>query len=185
MRVSEYIKLVNDGNQNTYKHALGYVLAQLNPQNNIIEFKEIADKVIDFYYTRAIIPGLSHTSNPKQQPKAITAIKEVLQEEGLLENVDVIPKEIKERMIEKIVNEKNKGFFKYVLPCWEGARKSPNGNYIYPPVGENSCFSYSLGTRQIILKDDFKNLINDNSELLKEMVLEALEHKLKRFNKVD
>ena len=34
MHVSEYIELISKRNQNTYKYALGYVLAELNPEKN-------------------------------------------------------------------------------------------------------------------------------------------------------
>lgn len=182
MHVSEYIELISKRNQNTYKYALGYVLAELNPEKNIIPFQVIADKIIDFYYMRAVLPKLSHTNNPAQKQKVITTIEEVIQEEGLLEDVDVIPEKIKKKIVKKIVREKNNGFFKYVLPCWEGARKNSSEKYIYPEVGENNCFWYSLVSEEIVLKEDFKSLINYNSELLKKMVLQVLEEKLRRFN---
>ena len=182
MTVNEYIRLVSSKNQNTYKYALGYALAVLNPKGITISFEEIADIVVDFYYERAIVPNLRHSNNKNQVPRVIQDMQKVLEDYAYLPGVEPLPKRFKVSMIEKVISNTTNGFFRYVLPCWEEAIKNEKGYYIYPKEGENSCFSYSVDKREIVLKEEFKNCINEYSNRLQAKVLEELSEFLKKYN---
>lgn len=183
LKSDEYIRLVTTGNQNTYKYALGYALAVLNPKEERVAFEEIAEIVVDFYYTRAILPNIRHSNNKKQVPIIIQDMQSVLEEYPYIIGVEELPRELKKKMVEKVISNTKNGFFRYVLPCWEGAQKNEKGNYLYPKEGENGYFSYSLEKKEMVLCSAFMNIILRDSEKIKVEILEQLELFLKKYNK--
>ncbi|MDO5516197.1 MAG: hypothetical protein Q4F66_01505 [Clostridium sp.] len=183
MTVKDYMQLVTSGNQNTYKYALGYALAVIKPQDKVVLFEDIAEVIVEFYYIRAIVPNLRHSNNERQVPRVIQDMEEVLESYSYLPGVEKLPEELKKSMMKKVIDNITNGFFRYVLSCWEGARKNEKGYYIYPKEGKNSCFSYSLARQEIVLEEEFKECINRNSEMIQQDILEGLSEFLKKYNK--
>ena len=134
MTIDDFMMCVTKANQNTYKYALAYAFLEINLDSAFIDFDTIAKKVIEFYYLKAVQPQLVHTNNKKQQPIVVTVIERVMKEYGYDYSYESIPDDAMEKMVCEIVEEKNKGFFKYVLPCWEGAKKDDRGYYVYPCI---------------------------------------------------
>ena len=99
--------------------------------------------------------------------------------ESTLENVN---DRDKENIIKLIVQNKNNGFFKYVLPCFTGAKKNDKGQYIYPAIGENEFFYYDLTKEVIVLSDEFLDIINQNQSKLKAITIKKYTEYLEKRN---
>lgn len=84
--------------------------------------------------------------------------------------------------MKKVVSNKNKGFFRYVLPCFTGAKKGSKGRYVYPLKGENDFFSYDLNLCKIELTEPFYELILKKGYQLKCITIEEYIKYLKKRN---
>ncbi len=165
-------------NNNSAKYVLGLSILMIKPNDKKIKFYDIADKVIDIYYNNVFKHHLVE-HNKNQVPKTIQDMKNYFDIYGYpteLTSTDKL------NIIKMVVENKKNGFFRYVLPCFTGAKKDDKGTYLYPTRGENEFFSYDLKEEEIILSDEFLNLIKNEYHLLKCITIDKYIDYLKRRN---
>ena len=176
--IEKYRKCISTNNNNSYKYVLGLSIIQINPKNKIIKFNDIADKVVDIYFNNIFINKLIE-HNKNQETRVQIDMKNYFDKYGLKKELD---KSNKEEIVKIIVNNRNNGFFKYVLPCFTGAKKGNNGNYIYPDVGCNEFFSYDINKQEIHLSENMMDIINKQYNLIKNITVEEYSKYLKKKN---
>ena len=91
----------------------------------------------------------------------------------------------KNLLIEKLIDNQKNVFFKYVLPCFTGAKKDEQGRYVYPLTGENEFFSYNIEEKEIILSDQFFDCLRREYFLLKFITIEEYSKYLEKRNNKD
>lgn len=165
-------------NNNSAKYVLALSILMLKPQNNIIRFEEIADKAIDIYF-RNIYKYKLVEHNKNQPTKVQKDMSAYFDKYGYL---DELTSTHKNNIVDIVVKNKNNGFFKYVLPCFTGAKKNEKGQYVYPVVGENEFFFYNLNTEEVILSDEFLKLIKQEYHILRFITIEKYAQYLKKRN---
>lgn len=174
----KYLNYISKNNNNSAKYVLGLSILMVKPKNNIIEFKDIADKVIDIYFRNIFKYDLIE-HNKNQPSKVQQDMKEYFETYGYTSELSSIDRN---NIRNLIIKNKSNGFFKYVLPCFTGARKNDKGEYIYPNIGENEFFYYDLYKEELILKQDFLNLINEKYYLIKYLTIEYYRKYLEKKN---
>lgn len=175
--VYKYKNAISSNNMNSYKYVLGLSIILINPNYKIISFYQIADKVIDIYFNNIIVNGLVEQKDNNMI--ALRDIKEYIDQNNIKSELS---KKDKNLLIEKLVENKNDGFFKYVLPCFTGAKKNEKGRYIYPLDGENEFFSYDIDKKEIVLSDEFLGCLQKDYFLLKFITIEEYAKYLKKKN---
>ena len=175
--IEKYEKLLLRNN-NSYKYVLGLSILMIKPKSRIIKFEEIADKVVDIYFRNIFKYNLiEHNKNqPTKVQQDMKIYFDTYGYKNYLTNLD------KENIIKLIVQNKNNGFFKYVLPCFIGAKKNDKGQYIYPAIGENEFFYYDLNKEVIVLSDEFLDIINQNQSKLKAITIKKYTEYLEKRN---
>ena len=175
--VDEYKLAISSNNNNSYKYVLGLSILQISPSYNRITFEQIADKVLNIYIRNILEYNLKEY-NASQVPETIKMIK------NYFEDRDIKHINIRDRkeLIERMINNKKNGFFKYVLACFTGAKKNINGYYEYPSIGENKIFSNDLSKKEIILTDNFLNVINEEYDEIKIITTQAYINYLQKKN---
>ena len=175
--VEEYEKLLSRNN-NSYKYVLGLSILKIKPKSRIIKFEEIAQVVVDIYFRNIFKYNLvEHSKN--QPTKVQQDMQEYFDTYGYKTKLD---DRDKENLVKLIVENKKNGFFKYVLPCFNGAKKNEKGYYIYPSIGENNFFYYDLDKEVIVLSEEFLDIINTKHYLLKSITIEKYIQYLERRN---
>ena len=175
--VYKYKNAISSNNINSYKYVLGLSIILINPNYKRISFNQIADKVIDIYFNNIIVNQLIEQKNNNMI--TLKTIKEYIDENNIKSELS---KKDKNLLIEKIVGNKNNGFFKYVLPCFTGAEKIEIGRYIYPLSGENEFFSFDIDKEEIILSDEFFNSLQKDYFTLKFITVEEYSKYLEKKN---
>ena len=175
--VYKYKNAISSNNMNSYKYVLGLSIILINPNYKTISFYQIADKVIDIYFNNIIINGLIEQKDNNMI--ALRDIKEYIEQNNIKFELS---KKDKNLLIEKLVNNKKNGFFKYVLPCFIGAQKNEKGRYIYPLDGKNEFFSYDIDKKEIILSDEFFDCLQKDYFLLKFITIEEYAKYLEKKN---
>ena len=155
-------------NNNSAKYVLGLSILMIKPTSKIIRFEEIAEKVVGIYFRNVFKYNLVE-HNINQPTKVQQDMKEYFDKYGCPERLTAVDKQ---KLVELVVKNKNNGFFKYVLPCFTGAKKNEKGQYVYPSVGENEFFSYNMFKEELILSDDFLDIINKKYYMLKCITIE-------------
>ena len=175
-----YKNAISSNNMNSYKYVLGLSIILINPNYKTISFYQIADKVIDIYFNNIIVNGLVEQKDNNMI--TLRDIKEYIDQNNIESELS---KKDKNLLIEKLVDNKKNGFFKYVLPCFTGAKKNENGNYIYPLDGENEFFSYDIEKKEIILSDEFFDCLQKDYFLLKFITIQEYAKYLEKKNNKD
>ena len=178
--VYKYKNAISSNNMNSYKYVLGLSIILINPNYKIISFYQIADKVIDIYFNNIIVNGLVEQKDNNMI--ALRDIKEYIDKNDIESELS---KKDKNLLIEKLVDNKKNGFFKYVLPCFIGAQKNEKGRYIYPLAGENEFFSYDIDKKEIVLSDEFLGCLQKDYFLLKFITIEEYAKYLEKRNHRD
>ena len=148
--IEKYEKLLLRNN-NSYKYVLGLSILMIKPKSRIIKFEEIADKVVDIYFRNIFKYNLiEHNKNqPTKVQQDMKIYFDTYGYKNYLTNLD------KENIIKLIVQNKNNGFFKYVLPCFTGAKKNDKGQYIRRERYTGSC-SRSFYVGDAVTEEDIK-----------------------------
>lgn len=175
--IEKYEKLLLRNN-NSYKYVLGLSILMIKPESRIIKFEDIADKVVEIYFRNIFKYNLIE-HNKNQQTKVQQDMKTYFDTYGYKNHLSDIDKE---NLINLIVKNKNNGFFKYVLPCFTGAKKNDKGQYIYPLIWENEYFYYDLNKEVIVLSHEYIYIINQKYTLLKNITIEKYAQYLEKRN---
>lgn len=178
--VYKYKMSISSNNVNSYKYVLGLSIILINPNYKRISFEQIADKVIDIYFNNIIINGLVEQKNNNMI--ALKQIRDYIDENNIKSELNKTDKNL---LIEKLVDNQKNGFFKYVLPCFTGAKKDEQGRYVYPLTGENEFFSYNIEEKEIILSDKFFDCLRREYFLLKFITIEEYSKYLEKRNNRD
>ena len=159
---------------------MGLSIILINPNYKRISFEQIADKVIDIYFNNIIINGLVEQKNNNMI--ALKQIRDYIDENNIKSELNKTDKNL---LIEKLIDNQKNGFFKYVLPCFTGAKKDEQGRYVYPLTGENEFFSYNIEEKEIILSDKFFDCLRREYFLLKFITIEEYSKYLEKRNNKD
>lgn len=178
--VYKYKTAISSNNVNSYKYVLGLSIILINPNYKRISFEQIADKVIDIYFNNIIINGLVEQKNNNMI--ALKQIRDYIDENNIKSELNKTDKNL---LIEKLIDNQKNGFFKYVLPCFTGAKKDEQGRYVYPLTGENEFFSYNIEEKEIILSDQFFDCLRREYFLLKFITIEEYSKYLEKRNNKD
>lgn len=178
--VYKYKMSISSNNVNSYKYVLGLSIILINPNYKRISFEQIADKVIDIYFNNIIINGLVEQKNNNMI--ALKQIRDYIDENNIKSELNKTDKNL---LIEKLIDNQKNGFFKYVLPCFTGAKKDEQGRYVYPLTGENEFFSYNIEEKEIILSDKFFDCLRREYFLLKFITIEEYSKYLEKRNNRD
>ena len=178
--VYKYKMSISSNNVNSYKYVLGLSIILINPNYKRISFEQIADKVIDIYFNNIIINGLVEQKNNNMI--ALKQIRDYIDENNIKSELNKTDKNL---LIEKLIDNQKNGFFKYVLPCFTGAKKDEQGRYVYPLTGENEFFSYNIEEKEIILSDKFFDCLRREYFLLKFITIEEYSKYLEKRNNKD
>lgn len=177
--VEKYKECISKNNNNSYKYILGLSILLIRPSAKIIKFEEIADKVVEIYFRNIFKYNLIEYKNKNQLPKVQQDMQSYFDKNGM---VELLSLKQKKELIDLVVANKNNGFFKYVLPCFTGAKKDENGKYIYPNYGCNKFFSYDINKEEIILTDEFFETIIKRYHELKYVTIEEYIKYLRKRN---
>lgn len=177
--VERYKESISKNNNNSYKYVLGLSILLIKPSTEVIKFKEIADKVVEIYFRNIFKYNLIEHKNKNQVPKVQLDMKSYFDKNGYCE---LLTLKQKKDLINLIVYNKNNGFFKYVLPCFTGAKKDENSRYVYPSLGYNEFFYYDLNKEEIVLTDEFFEVIKKRYHELKYITIEKYIDYLKSIN---
>lgn len=178
--VYKYKMSISSNNVNSYKYVLGLSIILINPNYKRISLEQIADKVIDIYFNNIIINGLVEQKNNNMI--ALKQIRDYIDENNIKSELNKTDKNL---LIEKLIDNQKNGFFKYVLPCFTGAKKDEQGRYVYPLTGENEFFSYNIEEKEIILSDKFFDCLRREYFLLKFITIEEYSKYLEKRNNRD
>ena len=169
MELEAYQKAISDGNNTSYKFALGFSILELYLDKPEIEYLEIAKKLAYYYFRNVYMFNIREETNVSKKSQTWQIIKsftDKLESEGTK-----IPAKLSEQYKHSIAeNFLKTGVLKYVLPCFEGAEKS-GSSYSYNQEGENSFFEYSKQKQRLVLKHEFCELIKSHRELLKDITV--------------
>lgn len=176
----KYKQAISSNNTNSAKYVLGLSVILINPNYKRISFEQIAEKVVDIYFHNIIVNKLVEQKNNNMI--ALKQIKEYMEKYNITSELSRIDKS---KLIEIISNHKTSGFFKYVLPCFTGAKKDVNGRYIYPIKGRNEFFAYDIDKKEIILSDEFFRCLQEEYMTLKVITIEEYINYLQKRNNKD
>jgi hypothetical protein len=181
-------KTISTGNQNTYKFALGLAMVQEYKDDSKINLLPIAKRFAEYYYRNHIVFKLRETNNPDQEPMALIILRRLVRE---YYKDDLPPRKIdnifKEKYSNALLNpplDLRKSVFTYVLPCWQGAKKSQHGNYLYPSNGKNDFFSYSKDEGFLVLTQKFEDTIKRYRRTLLSITILEWARFIEKFNQL-
>ena len=167
-------------NNNSYKFVLGLAILKIKEreEGNYIDFYKLAEEITEIYF-RNIFKFNINENGKNKETRVEQIMKNYFTKYGYtseLTNTD------KKNISKLIVENKKDGFFKYTLPCFDCAKKDDKGRYLYPDKGKNDFFYYDIDKEEIILTDDFLNLIKKEKKSLNRITIEKYELFLKKRN---
>lgn len=177
--IEKYKNSISVNNNNSYKYVLGLSILLIKPSSKVIKFEEIADKVVEIYFRNIFKYNLIEYRSKNKVPKVQQDMQCYFDKNNM---VELLSLKDKKELIDLIVNNKNNGFFKYVLPCFTGAKKDENNRYIYPTFGYNDFFYYDLNNKNIILTDEFFDVLIKRYHELKFITIDKYILYLKSIN---
>lgn len=121
--IEKYKNSISVNNNNSYKYVLGLSILLIKPSSKVIKFEEIADKVVEIYFRNIFKYNLIEYRSKNKVPKVQQDMQCYFDKNNM---VELLSLKDKKELIDLIVNNKNNGFFKYVLPCFIGAKKDEN-----------------------------------------------------------
>jgi 5-methylcytosine-specific restriction endonuclease McrA len=129
---------------------------------------------------------LRETNNPSQEPTATLILQRLIKDRY---GDRIPPKRISKRFREDFAGklvEPPAGWghsvFTYVLPCWQGATKNARGYYVYPKLGSNDFFKYSVDDGTLNLSHKFEETLKQHRSTLISLVILEWARFLEKFN---